>query len=343
MQSAGMTVIRIFISAVAANNKGSNNVAVNDVEVDYIGTYDDTILTQVDQLMYEASQRGMKLLIALHDRYALGFWSTDIYCTQLGISPYTNNPPQIADASAFYTNSWAATMFDQRITHILNHQNAQMGNAAWKDLDSAIYGFEPENEPQGHMDLVAPNWVCDRASTLAGLIPAGSSILISSGGGIDADSSVGSWAFGCGEIDVVAVHDYNLGSDFLTTIKNANDQAKSQGRVSVVGEWGVMGDNKAETAQTIVDALKGDGISWLYWEVTKPGAGASNFEVWTDEPTWDILAAGGPNGNSKKRALEAASVYIGDSHVARSAEIARSRRRHHTKRGAYGAIGHHSH
>ncbi|KZT50221.1 glycoside hydrolase family 5 protein, partial [Calocera cornea HHB12733] len=292
MQSAGMTVIRIFISAVAANNKGSNNQAVNDVEIDNIGTYDDTVLTQVDQLMLEASQRGMKLLIALHDRYALGFWSTDVYCTQLGISGFTNNPPQIADASAFYTNDWAASMFDQRMTHILNHQNAQMGNTAWKDLDSGIYGFEPQNEPQGHMDLVAPNWVCDRASTLAGLIPAGSSILISSGGGIDADSSVGDWAFGCGEIDVVAVHDYNLGSDFLSTIQNANNQAKSQGRVSVVGEWGVMGDDKESKAQTIVDALKGDGISWLYWEVTKPGAGSSNFEVWTDEPTWDVLASG---------------------------------------------------
>ena len=43
---------------IALPNQGSNSVAVNDLEPTAVGTYDDTILHLVDQLMLECSARG---------------------------------------------------------------------------------------------------------------------------------------------------------------------------------------------------------------------------------------------------------------------------------------------
>lgn len=39
-----------------------------------VGKYDDTILGKIDSLAKEASTRGIKLIIALHDRYAHKFY-----------------------------------------------------------------------------------------------------------------------------------------------------------------------------------------------------------------------------------------------------------------------------
>jgi hypothetical protein len=45
-------------------------------------------------------------------------------------------------------------------------------------------------------------------------------------------------------------------------------------------EWGALGSNKAELVWEFEKSLKEVGVSWLYWEVTKPGQGASNYEVY---------------------------------------------------------------
>ncbi|THU90780.1 hypothetical protein K435DRAFT_841290, partial [Dendrothele bispora CBS 962.96] len=51
MKSAGMKVLRTWVSGHTAGQKGSNSAAVNDLEHDGLGTYDDAILKQIDQLM----------------------------------------------------------------------------------------------------------------------------------------------------------------------------------------------------------------------------------------------------------------------------------------------------
>jgi mannan endo-1,4-beta-mannosidase len=74
MQAAGLKTLRIFVTQVAQNIKGCTNSAVNDVEVGTPGNWDDTILGQIDTLISEAMPRGIKLIIAPHDRYALGIY-----------------------------------------------------------------------------------------------------------------------------------------------------------------------------------------------------------------------------------------------------------------------------
>lgn len=95
--------------------------------------------------MYDCKQRGLKLMIALSDRYALGFWSTDAYATQLDIvQPGSSGVQKVADASSFYTSDWAIGMFDKRLAHIMNHQNQLLGGKKWADLDDVIYAVERE-------------------------------------------------------------------------------------------------------------------------------------------------------------------------------------------------------
>jgi hypothetical protein len=47
-------------------------------------------------------------------------------------------------------------------------------------------------------------------------------------------------------------------------------------------EWGAKGPDKAELVREFVSCLKDVGVSWLYWEVVKPGQGESNYEVYVE-------------------------------------------------------------
>ncbi|KAM0787328.1 hypothetical protein ACM66B_003417 [Microbotryomycetes sp. NB124-2] len=296
VKGAGFKVIRIFIAFVGHNNKGSNSVEVPDLEPNEVGSYDDTVLYKIDQLMYECKQRGLKLLIALSDRYALGYWSTDRYALQLNIvKAGTSGVQRIANAASFYTNPWAIKMFDQRLTHIMQHKNDKLGGRTWAQLDDVVYAYEPQNEPQGHMPMASESWSCDRAKHLKQLL-SGSSIKISSGGGITTTDSLGPWAMNCDSFDVVSVHDY--GTSAWNTA-GALESARSRTNKEVImGEWGIAGPNKAQLIGEFVSAFKSKGLPQMYWQITKPGKCAEDFEVWTDEPAWTALTGQPATGNS---------------------------------------------
>lgn len=89
MQAAGIKTVRIFISNCYANTKGSNGIAVPDVE-EPVGTYNDAILQAIDVTMSLVVPRNMKLIIALHDRYSLGCWESDAYVTKYNIPTSPN-------------------------------------------------------------------------------------------------------------------------------------------------------------------------------------------------------------------------------------------------------------
>ncbi|KAK4046150.1 hypothetical protein OIV83_006291 [Microbotryomycetes sp. JL201] len=296
VKGAGFKVIRIFVAYVGHGNKGSNSYEVPDLEPNEVGTYDDTVLYKIDQLMYECKQRGLKLLIALSDRYALGYWSTDRYALQLNIvKAGTSGVQRVANAASFYTNAWAIKMFDQRLTHILQHKNDKLGGRTWAQLDDVVYAYEPQNEPQGHMPMASDSWSCDRAKHLKQLL-SGSSIKISSGGGITTTDSLGSWAMNCDSFDIVSVHDY--GTSAWTTAGALDDARSKTNKEVIMGEWGIAGPNKAQIIGEFVSAFKSKGLPWMYWQITKPGQCAQDFEVWTDEPAWTALTGQPATGNA---------------------------------------------
>ena len=52
------------------------------------------------------------------------------------------------------------------------------------------------------MHLVNPTWTGGRAGVIKASLPPKSRILVSTGGGIDVDTSVGSWALDCEHFDI---------------------------------------------------------------------------------------------------------------------------------------------
>jgi hypothetical protein len=213
------------------------------------------------------SPSGLKLLIALSDRYALGFWSTDSYALKLNIvKAGTSGVQKVADASSYYTSASAAQWTDNRLKHIMTHKNAALGKT-WAELDEVIYAVEAQNEPQGvrrffflsslsltsilnlsllfyllstqHMALASSTWACDRSSYLKSLLPSSSSIQVSSGGGITTTASLGSWATGCDAIDIISVHDYGTSASG-TAAALAAAQKQHPEKVVMMGAFSLL-------------------------------------------------------------------------------------------------------
>ncbi|KAJ1564526.1 hypothetical protein HK405_014636 [Cladochytrium tenue] len=273
--AANYKAVRIFINHVYAGSKGTSAVGVNDLEQYTVGQYDDTVLNLVDDLMARCYSRGIKLIIALHDRYSLGTWDTDAYATAYG-------------DSAFYTNSAAQAAMDARIAHILAHSNPNFSGRAWSDLSEVVLAFEPENESMGHMDLVNPDWTCSRATAIRAALPSGSAILVSTGGGTDAATSVRAGLLSCTAVDIIAQHSY--GNDGAATLAAAATAAAAAGKRLLYEEFGNTGADKATLNAAEAAAANAAAVPWMAWEASLPSI-YSDYEFWTDEPVWTALSS----------------------------------------------------
>lgn len=58
VKDAKLKTLRLFISYTPQNNKATGSVNMPDIEPNQVGTYDDTQLRAIDQLMVEARERG---------------------------------------------------------------------------------------------------------------------------------------------------------------------------------------------------------------------------------------------------------------------------------------------
>jgi hypothetical protein len=177
-----------------------------------------------------------------------------------------------------------------------------MGNKSWAELENAVYAFEPQNEPQGHMSLASSSWNCDRAGRIKNHLPSDSGIKISTGGGITTATSLADWAWECDNFDIISVHDYGTSASVTVgALVAAKAKASDRGKEIIFEEWGALGWNKADIIKSFATGLAQAGIPWLYWEVVKPGKGSSDFEVWTDEDSWGVLGDGWSTGTYWKR------------------------------------------
>lgn len=296
MQANGLKVVRIFISGVDVGAKGSSSVGVSELEPVTVGVYDDTVLQQVDTLMYEAAQYGVKLLIALHDRYSLGCWHADAYVSKYGITDVSPRcDTAVNQPTAFYTNASAQADFDRRIAHILTHTNPNFSDRPWGEINEAIFGFEPENEAEGHMDNPNWSWTCHRAAKMSQYISNG--ILIITGGGIDFTTSLVDNHFNCSYIDVVSIHDYSTSTaTFSTNLGSAKSKALSHGKRVIMEEFGSTGNDaqKEGVIGPIINAIINSGVPWLPWEFVKPGDNDNDYEFWiTTNTTWNTISCYG--------------------------------------------------
>lgn len=76
----------------------------------------------------------------------------------------------------------------------------------------------------------------------------------------------------------VSVHDYGTNADTAVNALQNAASGSAKGKIVMMGEWGISGSNKAATVQSFVQKFKAAGIPWMYWQVTRPGQGAKDFE-----------------------------------------------------------------
>ncbi|KAH8554162.1 glycoside hydrolase family 5 protein [Umbelopsis sp. PMI_123] len=291
MQAAGLKTLRIFVTQVAQNIKGCTNSAVNDVEVGTTGNWDDTILQMIDILISEAMPRGIKLIIAPHDRYALGCWQSDVYVAKYNIPP-TDCSTAANNASIFYTNTNAIADYDKRLLHILSHKYTD--GTPWSQLTDGIFAFNIQNEAMGHMDMV-DNQVYGGVIVLA---QSEMHIYVSTGGGAYWSDSLNYYNFYCTDIDIIDIHSYDGTSAINSNMPGAINTANQQGKLLMMEEWGVTGDDstKASGMTSQINALNGYGVPWSLWEVVKPSS--TDFETFTDETqAWSAITTGAKAAN----------------------------------------------
>ncbi|KAJ7726269.1 glycoside hydrolase superfamily [Mycena maculata] len=280
MKASGMKVLRTWVSGAAAGQKGSDNIDVPDLEANGIGRYDDTILTAIDQLMVDAHDRGIKLLIGMYDQNVLK--ANDTYG-----KTYT---PQ-----GFYTNPAAMTAFSNRIKYILTtHQNKLVGNQPWSALSSYIFGLEAQNEPMIFLPQSFQEqnwgWICNASQMIRSNV-ADKNIVILSGGNDAKESVQPLFLESSCPVDVVSIHDYD--SDFSTWMPDAITQAKTAGKRLLVEEWGsLVGSDRETQLASNIKALASIGVPWLYWEyITNKDPGQSDdFEIEVNGTDWSVVA-----------------------------------------------------
>lgn len=116
----------------SSGEKGTKFTSYGALEASKAGSWDDTVLSNLDDVMYTANAYGIKLLISMHSYNALS-----------GGSDYYG---KTYDKVGFYSDSTAMSQFKNRISHVLEHVNPH-NNKTWAESSEYIFAFEAQNEP----------------------------------------------------------------------------------------------------------------------------------------------------------------------------------------------------
>lgn len=110
------------------------------------------------------------------------------------------------------------------------------------------------------MSQVAPNWWCNRANTIRSVIGS-TGIQISTGGGTDLPTSLQSQFFSCANLQIIALHDYNIDPSYVAShIDAAKPSAMSNGKRLLYEEFGATGGNKQGQIKAVTDTLIAVGL-----------------------------------------------------------------------------------
>ena len=153
MRAAGLKVLRVFLLSTEGEGAvpACDSSPVPDVEPKIVGVFNDTILARLDDLLFEASIRGLKVTVALHDRYSLGCWRSDSYQRKYNLTKTDcSTDPNRNDPTKFYTEG--REDFKRRIAHVLSYVSRHTGKALGQ-WDQALFSVEAENEAFGHAQV----------------------------------------------------------------------------------------------------------------------------------------------------------------------------------------------
>lgn len=113
------------------------------------------------------------------------------------------------------------------------------------------------------------------------------------GGGDDWTNSDIPENWACPTVQLVGLHSYDGPASFASKGPGALSRAIASKTFVMVEEFGASGGNKAEVVQEHIKIFNGQlRIPWSIWEISKPGAGAADFEFFVGEPTYDVVVNG---------------------------------------------------
>eukprot|EP00039_Didymoeca_costata_P002943 m.64037 g.64037 ORF g.64037 m.64037 type:complete len:788 (+) comp11619_c0_seq3:101-2464(+) len=277
IRAAGLKVVRVFL--LSTEGEGSipacQDTPTPDVEPITVGEYNDTILERLDDFLAAASARGIKVTIALHDRWSLGCFRSDAYQKKYNL-PVVNCKTDQRDNNPtnFYTNG--RKDFMARIEHILTYKSrhVNMPLGMWKD---ALFSVEPENEAFGDANISEENsdWMCNMSSVIRGKL-AKEVLVTTGGGGIGRDVGTpkqfvrAKQLAECPYIDVISLHSYYTPDEISNLITGYATAIQGTGTRLILQEWGAKGVNstaQAELFTITADIAANHGVPQMHWEL----------------------------------------------------------------------------
>ncbi|KAI8945380.1 beta-1,3-mannanase [Xylaria longipes] len=303
LQDSGVKVLRVWLDGQSEDQKATKLSPWPSLEGDSPGSYNDEVLTRLDDIMHRAAtQYDIKLMISMHSYNTLKA-NNDYYGKYWGTGD-------------FYTNSDAISDFKKRINHVMSHVNPNNGKK-WAESSEYIFAFEAQNEadqPNTHPSTTVP-WQCTMAETIKDNLNGNTDILSITGGGGWVDASLPKDLFSCDALDVLAIHAYGNGDLTVDKLSPYVQMAKDYGKKLIMQEWGVcyystdknqncdsgsVSGNRDSNIKTWADNISKAGIPWMYWQILPnedPHSG-SDFEVGIDGANWDTLksVASGTSG-----------------------------------------------
>ncbi|KAJ5677067.1 glycoside hydrolase family 5 protein [Penicillium maclennaniae] len=299
LESAGVKVLRVWLDGQSSEQKGTKINTFSGLESDSRGTWDDTVLNRLDDVMYNAHQHGIKLLVSMHSYNALSS-NADFYGKWYGTGD-------------FYTNSEAIQYFKNRIAHIMAHVNPHNGKT-WAESSEYIFAFEAQNEAMH--DNENPNalasWQCTMAEAIKDNLNGSTGILVTTGGGAYLATSLLDAYFSCKALDVLAIHAYGTGDFATDALTPCVSKAQESGQKLIMEEWGACyfetENNRCSASDPLSSGTQDSHINWywFYWQILPNEDPHSDwdYEVGIGGDNWDVLKDAAANTASYESAFD---------------------------------------
>eukprot|EP00755_Sulcionema_specki_P015208 Sspe_Gene.9600::Locus_3223_Transcript_2_2_Confidence_0.364_Length_3296::g.9600::m.9600 len=283
MQSVGAKVLRIVLRSTMDDNLCTG---VSDLEPRTPGTFDDTVLERVDSLMLKTFERGIRLIVALHDRWSLGCLRNDAYTWKYSdlvkrTRNCTSNP---SNTSAWYHSEEAVQDIQRRGEHVLKHVHPCL-NRPWGELSDYILAFDPQHAAQWWSLPVNPQWTC----TVAAHLKKHTAIPITTGG----DASDIDELAKCPAISVLALHAFNpylaatVSHELKLGVAKVRGAALRHGKRWMVEEFRARGADLVGQYWALSQAF--EVSSGTPWVLSSFGLGAD--DSWVDGEEWGVINA----------------------------------------------------
>lgn len=276
MQLQKMEQVRIFLLSTRNEGYPGECDPLEDIE-NPVGVFQNQTIDRVNQFLALANTYGIKVIVALHDRWSLGCWRNDAYAVKYNITYTPGCDETVNNPSVFYTSPEARNDYKQRLLYLMAVKNPYMNGTEWRNL-SVIHAFDVENEYQMGLSVFSNHaWLCEMATFLKSLTTIS---VTNGGGGFGLNIPFSSDVIGCAAIDLISVHDYNQRpiSDaafvFYGTFKKPV-LLEEFGSTSVV-----------DLAQH-VQLAKSYGMNWLVWSLDKSGKSLSLWNI--TDPRFSVL------------------------------------------------------